>query len=542
MSYSADTDGGNRLSTPALSERLKVKLRELSLRGIIPANLKERIESPQLSELAELLWHYYGLEAAVKALGLENWSEIQPTRAHRYLAMLVRERLFSEVLTTNYDCLVESALTQSAAPAVPSRDWPRPRPIQIRSLDEYRQHGGERGDHRTVLLHTIKLNGCADEYADALDRLSEDPANEDPANVKKREHYDRVLHSIAITERQLQDWRKCAWLEHLFRDRARTRRLLFVGFGSEDPMVRHTMMQVAEEFADGGAARSGDDEDIEAKCPPCQRHNAPFIAEKGPLQQAQRQVLAGFCLAQHCGQRKQKKYASGGLEVGIRANACAQDWDDGQPADEFWGELYLRSIRRLLLEKYLSEDSPLARYLAPLLHSADNVLAATRGVLTGARSDCASPVRSFWDAFALNLQLGSRGISQLGLAHLSAAGAQGMEQDGHYVAFADEPVGLPMMYMLWVLLHNAVRLNKGEVADPLRLELPTAFPEPSASGVCIGELSTGTRHEQPRKVYCRFGDPGMDLAQPVGGTAEEGNHLLVITLDGRRRRPRRIVR
>lgn len=241
-----------------------------------------------------------------------------------------------------------------------------------------------------------------------------------------------------MTERQLQDWRRHGWAEHMFRDRARTRRLLFVGFGSEDPMVRHTVMQVSEEFGedhqrDGGArsqhdchapqeestvdrAPGEDGSPPPCDCAPCPIENAPFFSEYGQLRPTQRQVLAGFCLGQSCGRSLRASALRDGLETGIRANACAADYGDGHTADDFWRGIYVRSIRRLWQERYFSNDSPLARYLAPLLHSADSLLAAVRQALTSEAAE------GFWGTLPPYLELDDTGRSGLSQVHLAAAG------------------------------------------------------------------------------------------------------------------------
>ena len=46
-------------------------------------------------------------------------------------------------------------------------------------------------------------------------------------------------------ERQLQNWRERKWARDLFNDCLRSRTLVFSGFGSEEPQVRHTALQIA---------------------------------------------------------------------------------------------------------------------------------------------------------------------------------------------------------------------------------------------------------------------------------------------------------
>lgn len=162
MSYAADP-GRHRLRTDQVCLRLANRLRHLSNeRARVPAHLMAQVDGMSLSGLAELLWHYYGLPEAVDALGLEEWGEVAPTLAHRYLALLVRERLVVEAITTNYDCLLEEALKATRPPALPSRDWPQVTCRPIRSLEEYRKYGALRPSQSRVLLLLVKANGCAE--------------------------------------------------------------------------------------------------------------------------------------------------------------------------------------------------------------------------------------------------------------------------------------------------------------------------------------------------------------------------------------------
>lgn len=93
-----------------------------------------------------------------------------------------------------------------------------------------------------------------------------------------------------------------------------------------------------------------------------------------------------------------------------------------------------------------------------------------------------------------------------------------------------------MLYLLWVLLHNAVALGRSGAHGVLPLELPPEPPTATTSGACIGHLFPS------RGVWCRFGDAGVDLAERTEGALDDGNHILLITLDGRKRRPRRLLR
>ncbi|MCL6612315.1 MAG: SIR2 family protein [Peptococcaceae bacterium] len=74
----------------------------------------------------------------------------------------------------------------------------------------------------------------------------------------------RCLKIYKISER--------SWARDLFRDRLRSRTFLFSGFGSDEPQVRHTALQVVEEFQKPLAETINDWWTLP---------NAPFIASYG---------------------------------------------------------------------------------------------------------------------------------------------------------------------------------------------------------------------------------------------------------------------
>lgn len=70
---------------------------------------------------------------------------------------------------------------------------------------------------------------------------------------------EKAAERIVLTERQLQTFRDQGWAHDLFKDRARTRALLFCGFGSEEPQIRHTALALMEEFSRNGRVDNADD-------------------------------------------------------------------------------------------------------------------------------------------------------------------------------------------------------------------------------------------------------------------------------------------
>lgn len=190
-----------------------------------------------LSELGALLW---GHAEVCQVLQIVQFAKLEPLSAHRYLAYLAREGLVTEIVSTNYDCCIEKAYRASFGDKAPEAI-----PLAVIStLSDYRANGGTLTIDGRPALRLYKINGCAQAYTDKM------PLVPDKASDEQRREWREAAERIILTERQLQNFRNERWVEDLFRDRARSRNLLFCGFGSEEPQVRHTALSLVAEFQD----------------------------------------------------------------------------------------------------------------------------------------------------------------------------------------------------------------------------------------------------------------------------------------------------
>lgn len=211
-------------------------------------------------------------------LHINEFNNLEPTNAHRYLAYLAREFLIDEVITTNYDACLEKAYRQSFED---KNDNKIQMAVVISSLPQYRAKSGKRyekrqEDRRVNVLKIFKINGDAGAYEQKL---------------KKDQETINWAQSILLTEADLQNWRERYWAQDLFRDRLRSRTILFCGFGSDEPQVRHTVLQICEEFS------VSENDQMERKVEDKQRgnSNAPFLAVyEDTLSFNQHQILQAF--------------------------------------------------------------------------------------------------------------------------------------------------------------------------------------------------------------------------------------------------------
>ncbi len=186
--------------------------------------------------------------AVVEALGLDDescWPGMDGLPDHfcayRVLARLVREDLFGEALTFNYDCGFERGLKDEGF------------------LFSEGARGGRWRDHATVVTDAAtnaevlrrgaftlnKAHGCAQRYRELAgdpNRADTDPKPED---------------GIIVRWGQLLDWRSDYWVRDLLADRARRNVLLLIGFGGQDAVIHVALSRVLQEVY-GSSASGGD--------------------------------------------------------------------------------------------------------------------------------------------------------------------------------------------------------------------------------------------------------------------------------------------
>jgi hypothetical protein len=263
------------------------KTRESPVSDQEPKESPSKEKGPQLDCEADVMTWRFGAARLCEALNIDAFTKLTPLPAHRFLAYLAREGLITEIITTNYDTCIEQAFRNSFSSderweASDTRVADIPLAV-IFNLSQYRTHGSRQrtraDDH---VLHLYKINGDAADYVAAVEEYHRH------RNAQRLE--DRAAR-IIVTERQLQTFRDEMWARDLFSDRVRSRSLVFCGFGSEEPQVRHHAMVLMDEMQRQSEPEVSSREFGDVP-------NAPFWAEYRPrVSFAQLQVLMGFASA-----------------------------------------------------------------------------------------------------------------------------------------------------------------------------------------------------------------------------------------------------
>jgi len=368
-----------------------------------------------------------------EVLNIPQFVNVMPTDAHYYLAFLIREGLIDEVITTNYDTCIEQAYHDTFG--FGEADQKESPALAIANLEDYRAKGGRKFTENSKLrrcLKVYKINGCAARLGDGRN----------PA----------ACRAVLLTEKDLQDWRHRGWARDLFRDRLRSRTLLFSGFGSEEPQVRYTAMQVCEEFAlrdqpttppDAGNGEQGVWEKV----------NAPFIAAYDPtLSFSQTQILSAFAQSAGVSPGPEELGANAflGLESDLRFFASESPAEQKFPADLFWKRLYQATFWRLLRRACLPE-SPVVSFLLPYLPCATALLAeAVKWFAPSEETEAACFFGRFPEM--LDITQGREGVLPLVRWVERVRSSRSVLRKGWYYLLADRPVLTPLVLLLIYLL------------------------------------------------------------------------------------------
>jgi hypothetical protein len=237
---------------------------------------EERPQCDSLCHLAELASTLFGPAKVCNILGIHEYADLCPEPQHRYLAYLAREGVINEIITTNYDCCVETAFFESFYPP------PKQQLLGVvRNVEEYRLQASSHRVEGHLLIY--KINGCAGAYAQARAAYVQATTSEN------RRSWEAEADRIILAERQLQSFRDRGWAEDLVRDRFRSHCLFFSGFGNDEPQIRHTVLTLIREFSNGSRSEQTTSEGA------FDLPNAPFLhSYEGSLSFNQLQVLVAF--------------------------------------------------------------------------------------------------------------------------------------------------------------------------------------------------------------------------------------------------------
>lgn len=363
-------------------------------------------------------------------LKIEELANLNPCDAHYYVAYLAREGLIDEVITTNYDTCLERAYDST---------WPQPigedkRASVIVDNEDYRKKVPR---HGTPSLKIYKINGCAEKLKNDCNDQQKTCCSDENINgytgPDQQNIQTRPEHTILLTERQLQDWRERQWARDLFRDRLRSRTIVFSGFGSDEPQVQHTVLQVIEEFQlSKSQKKNGNWWEL---------LNSPFIAGyEDYLSFSQLQILSAYIQAH-------SDYCNILDEAYTKSAFTAEDLPllkDSEeqkklPADLFWKRVY-QGVFKELLKKYCHHNSAAVAYLSGTIPGA--------AILFTQMLERFAPETAPFGAYPLLLTIDkNKKVTPLSrmVWHVMNSGNP---PEGWYASLKDYPVTIPLILFL----------------------------------------------------------------------------------------------
>jgi len=302
-------------------------------------DITKAASASQLGCLSELyLWEFDNLDDAYKSLvellQIDQYRDLLPTPAHHYIAKLSREGLINEVITTNYDRNFEKAYIELSGGS--NSDV-------ISCLDDYRKKGAKIGEVNR--LKVFKINGCAERLTDTT--------------------FEKRYESILLTERQLQKWRNRQWAADVFRDRLRSKSLIFVGFGSDEPQVHHTLQTVLDEYTD---ELEHNNQDV------LETSSAPIVAVFDAYPTFHQQQIVNTYALHH------NKDPQDGDKLIIRN----PDKEQNLTADELWKRIYERVTRKLIVEALKTSIQSMNASFTSVLPFSEVILHQVISTLEGA--------------------------------------------------------------------------------------------------------------------------------------------------------------
>lgn len=184
---------------------------------------------------------------------------------HIVIGRLAKEGLIQEIMTTNYDCLLEAGCyavgmfslqgdqgSQSVSTAFP---WTEAYRVFADCDDALRLAP------RRAVFRIYKIHGC---IAALKRRVQQTPCSgpcahhtRPPGNGGFPCNLSQEQFNLVITYRELLDWRHDHWARDLFLDRVRTHHVVFLGTDVSDSVLHASLRSVFEE-AWGRAKTAGD--------------------------------------------------------------------------------------------------------------------------------------------------------------------------------------------------------------------------------------------------------------------------------------------
>jgi hypothetical protein len=392
-------------------------------------------------------WQVANMREVCEALAIPCFAKLEPQPAHYAIASLAREGLIDEVISTNWDACIEKAVNCLSGKLSAHCEVESPA-RSISDLKGYRQHGSTRRSlSGEAILRLYKINGCAKRYAAQRDQAS--------------------AEAIIVTERQLQDFKQRSWARDLLKDRARSRTLVFSGFGSDEPQVRRAVLQLMDEFSEDGTA-CGDE------------HNLFVTAFEATLSFCQEQILRSFCESQ--GEQDKNAGVSQRALTG-KDHGYFDVVPEELPADHFWCALLEAAIQRLIKTRHLTAGFATYDWLAQ--HSSKP--AAVRSALldwlfpSSAKGAFRCAVKGLFGPHPDGVRLGfvlARWLQSMGWVPISPIKGVNLEPP-LYRSLRKEPL-LPLatLLALWVLA-RASASELGEHATPLKEFVERLRPIPN---------------------------------------------------------------
>ena len=169
---------------------------------------------------------------------------------HHILGQWAKEGVMPILVTSNYDLLLEGGYigvgnavnNELSDEANNTRVSNQPRFATVSQPNEFFVRG--HGFQQSLI---VKIHGCAASYR----RYREESLSKNPKQSQRHQvcSWEKYLTSMVFTYREIQNWRADKWSQEYLQTLLRTRKMVFMGYSGQDPVIHDTIRSVYEDIA-----------------------------------------------------------------------------------------------------------------------------------------------------------------------------------------------------------------------------------------------------------------------------------------------------
>lgn len=162
---------------------------------------------------------------------------------HHLLGQWAKEGVMPVLVTSNYDLLLEGGYIGAGNTLKNGNNTTQPNQPAFNTVsqpNEFFVHG--HGFNQSLI---VKIHGCTESYR----RYRAESLSSDITTDAQPCAWEKYLKSMVFTYREIQNWRADKWSQDYLQTLLRTRKMVFMGYSGQDPVIHDTIRSVYEDIA-----------------------------------------------------------------------------------------------------------------------------------------------------------------------------------------------------------------------------------------------------------------------------------------------------